>query len=107
MAIKDLPETEKTVVVKQHFGIQFMVNYDLTNNYFMPSVSLRNTTGNKYSQKYIQNASEVCYLTSRSRQNSRKISSCWSGCQQRDGKGQGGGNYNINANYESTAVSPR
>lgn len=31
-----------------------MVNYDLSNNYFMPSFSARNAQGSKYSQKYIQ-----------------------------------------------------
>lgn len=48
----------KTSCSKYHFGNQFMVNYDLSNNYFMPSVSPWNAQGNKYSQKYIQNVSK-------------------------------------------------
>lgn len=47
-------QDRKTSCSKYHFGNQFMVNYDLSNNYFMPSFSARNAQGSKYSQKYIQ-----------------------------------------------------
>lgn len=35
-----------------------MVNYDVSNNYFMPSFSARNAQGSKYSQKYNQYVSK-------------------------------------------------
>lgn len=51
-------QDRKTSCSKYHFGNQFMVNYDLSNNYFMPSFTAWNTQGSKYSQKYIQYVSK-------------------------------------------------
>lgn len=51
-------QDRKTSCSKYHFGNQFMVNYDLSNNYFMPSFSARNAQGSKYSQKYNQYVSK-------------------------------------------------
>lgn len=58
-------QDRKTSCSKYHFGNQFMVNYDLSNNYFMPSFSAWNAQGSKYSQKYIQYVSKYVIWSER------------------------------------------
>lgn len=83
-----------------------MVNYDLSNNYFMPSFTAWNTQGSKYSQKYIQYVSKyVIWPVDADRILERAALACLDAEGLGMGMGEDGSTISVQLDYQCCSIT--